>query len=219
MWVLLQRRNLEAALEALDRYYHSRDEELLNLLALGTRAKIQLLQGDTAAAKRTLDKAQELIRPGVVAPYYLTFTLTSRALLDLTMLEEARSAGDRGVARAIARRAHRSVRAALACAAKVSWERTETYRLAGRLAWLRGRPERALRWWTRSLAEGERLGTRPEVARTYLEAGRRLTAEGRGRTLHGDDADTCLEKARALFVALGLDREVEQVVLAQRRAA
>ena len=219
VWVLMQRRDLTAALTALERYYRSRDEELLNLLALGARAKIEILQGNRAAAAISLARAEELVRPGVVAPYYLTFTVMSRLLYELAGLEGALGGDSRPTVRTATRRATRSLRAALSVAASVSWERTEAFRLAGRLAWLRGRRERALRWWTRSIAEGERLGASPEVARTYLEAGRRLEEDGRGRVLTGRDAAGCLAAARAIFAAVGLALDVEDAATARQRAA
>ncbi len=215
MWMLLQRRELPQALEAVDRYYHSRDEELLNLLALGTRAKIQGLQGDHDAAGRTLAKARELIRPGVVAPYYLAYTLMSQAMHDIARVEHAQAGGDRGAVRTARRQAKRSLRAVLSCAAKVSWERTEAYRLAGRLAWMLGHQKRAVRWWAHSVTEGERLGQTPEVARTYATAGRLLGA----RQLRGLTAEACLRRARELLASVGLEHEAAHTTAAGRRAA
>jgi len=215
MWMLLQRRELAPALDALDRYYHSRDEELLNLLALGTRAKIQVLQGDHEAAGATLAKARELIRPGVVAPYYLTYTLMSQLMHDITRVEQAQAAGDRSALRTARRCAKRSLRAELSCAAKVSWERTEAYHLAGRLASILGHQKRAVRWWTRSVAEGERLGQTPEVARTYATAGKLLGS----RQMNGLSAEACLQRARELFASVGLEHEAEHATATGQRAA
>jgi len=89
----------------------------------------------------------------------------------------------------------------------VARERPEVYRLAGRLAWLGGREERALTWWARSLAAAARLGARPEIGRTYVEAGRALQASRRAARLRALGAAGCLAAARRVFAELGLDRD------------
>ena len=33
---------------------------------------------------------------------------------------------------------------------------------------------KALKWWDRTIKEGERLGARPDLSRTYFEVGKRL---------------------------------------------
>src|SRR5262249_27559975 len=125
----------------------------------------------------------ELVRGmGRVTVYHLSVHRTSRLLYDVSMLAAAADA-DRQSRRALIARAARSARLALRIAGRVARERPEVYRLAGRLAWLRGRKGQALAWWERSVDEGERLGARPEVGRTYLEAGHSLRAGRRGGRL------------------------------------
>jgi tetratricopeptide (TPR) repeat protein len=60
------------------------------------------------------------------------------------------------------------------------------YRLQGRLFWLQRKPEKAKRWWQRSLEAAEKLGAVYELALTSLEAGQRTgdrTQELRGEAL------------------------------------
>jgi hypothetical protein len=131
--------------------------------------------------------------------YHVSTFLSSCLLHDVEALAAAPARGDRRERRALARRARRSCRAATGIAAKVARERPEVYRLAGRLYWLLGSPERALSWWSRSIAAGRALGARPELARTYAEVGLRLCEDGaRQRTLGGIEGPAYLEMARVL---------------------
>ena len=220
-WILLQQRRLGEALAAVDLYYQSRDEEMLNLLALGTKAKIQLLLGDRPAACQTLMKAQDLMRRSVpIPPYYQTFARTAQLLSDISALEESFAGEDHASVPILLKRAERAQRVLIRLVSKVAWERVEAFRLAGRLAWITGKRARALRWFAKSIGEGERLGARPELARTYMEVGARLTAKEAGpKTLDGLDGVALLEKARTLFAALGFSTEIEEIATLQTRAA
>lgn len=215
----LTQRRLADALGAVERYYADRDEDLLRLNALGTKAKIQVLMGDGGAAD-TLARADELRRRlGQVPGYHRSMLVTGRLLFDLRALEECPHGG--GARRMLAWRARRSARQAIRLAATVARERVEVYRLAGRLWWRLGKSERAVGWWERSLREGERMAARPELARTYLEVGQRLTEAGSGaRLVNGKPAATYIDAARRLFVEMNLTWDLERAgETGQRRVA
>ena len=83
--------------------------------------------------------------------------------------------------------------------------RPEVYRLEARFYWLVGKTAQAVESWARGIGECERLGARPELARTYMEAGQGLTAGGGRHALpNGMSPSACLEKAESLFTELGL---------------
>ncbi len=202
-FLALERRELDAALAGIERYYRDRHEGILHVLALGMRAKIQTLAGDRDAAEATLAEAERLVgRLGRMPPYHLSAYRMSRFLFDVTELEAALADGAPGT-RALARRARKSARAALRLVPRIARDRPEAYRLAGRLAWLTGRKDRALRSWATALAECERLGARPELARTHAELAERLAVTG-GK-LAGLDADGHRAAAERLRTELGLD--------------
>src|SRR5262249_7176882 len=106
-------------------------------------------------------------------------------------------------------RARRDARRALRIADRMPLDRTEIYRLAGRLEWLLRKHERALHWWGRSIGAGRRLGARPGRARTYLEVGQRLRTTA-AHTLDGLPGAAYLEQARALLTELNLERDLGQ---------
>ena len=73
-------------------------------------------------------------------------------------------------------------------------------------------PYLSLKWWERSIKEGERLGARPDLSRTYFEVGKRLLEpQSKYKELNGIEARGYLEKARVLFQEMGLERDLEDL--------
>jgi tetratricopeptide (TPR) repeat protein len=191
-----ERRALADAEAAADVYLTSNDEVLLNLLALGTKAKVQVLRGDFPGAHATLDIADKLLEQRV-PPWYGGVVSRSHLLLEASEREA-------GVHRPDARRSRRMRRLALASVTRFAWLRPEVWCAVGRLAWLAGRHGAARRWYARALAEAERLRMRPEAARIRLEVARRLLAAGAAASFGGRDAATLLREARGELEALEL---------------
>jgi hypothetical protein len=208
--LLLQQRQLPGALAAVERYYAQRHEELLNLFALGTKAKIQLYAGDPEAST-TLAQAEELYgqlygRLPLVPYYHMSTLAQSRLIFAVCAVEQSVTAGSGSRWSRLVRRARRSARQALRMSRSVARERVEVYRLVGRLCWLIGEQERAIQWWQRGILEGERMRARPELARTYLELGQRLIAAGQGDRIVGDyRAAGYVERAERWLADLGLE--------------
>jgi class 3 adenylate cyclase/tetratricopeptide (TPR) repeat protein len=219
-FIPLAQRRLPEALAAVESYHRERHEKLLNLIALGTKAKIQTLLCEYEAAEETLHQADALTaRIGIVPPFHAGAYRLSRQLLDVRQLEAALTRGDRVMAQAYRKRARVSSRRARATARKMARLRTEAYRTTGTCQWLLGNARAAGRWWRRSLQEGERLGAKLEVARTCAEVGTRmLQSGGRLTTLNGTVATTYMERARALFDELELTWDLEQLERVTRRA-
>nr|MDJ0870003.1 adenylate/guanylate cyclase domain-containing protein [Myxococcota bacterium] len=202
----------EDALEAAEAYYQENPEDLLHLLALSAKAKAHTQLGKLDAAAQALDEGDRIVaRSRPVFPFHLSSHLRSRLLLDVARLE---TSDDAGVRRAAAGRARRHGRAARGAAQRVAWHRPEVLRLSGSAAWLRGHRRAAQRFWAQSLDAAEQLGMRPELARTCLEAGRRLHQDGGGE-IAGQTPDALLERADELFTAL--DMVWDQEALARSR--
>jgi tetratricopeptide (TPR) repeat protein len=207
--LLIEEGRFEPALEMLDLYYTSQHEDVFHTFALASRAKVETLRGDHAAASATMAAADTLVRRiGLLNAYNMGVYLGSRLLYDVTALERAGNGPGR---RALARQARRSMRRAVRIAAKVARERPEVYRLAGRLAWLLGNEERATAWWARSIDAAKALGARPELGRTYREVGVSLAGSSRVRELRGMDAGGYLDAAQRVFAELGLDRDAGEL--------
>jgi hypothetical protein len=88
----------------------------------------------------------------------------------------------------------------------------ESYRLMGVYNWLTHDRKGALKWWQKAIAEGERIGARPQLARIYAELAVRTWAvkdEFSGPVPR--TAETYLEKAKAMFSELGLHHDLEDL--------
>jgi class 3 adenylate cyclase/tetratricopeptide (TPR) repeat protein len=219
--LLLEERRCDEALAAAERYLSGRHEEALRVFALGSIAKAQLLRGQREAAARALAEAEDTEGRGVlISPWHQSAYLVSRLRFDATALAAAVESGDRAARRRFGSAARRSARRALAVARKVAKDRAEIHRLAGRVEWLLGRQRRALDLWARGVAQAERMGARPELARTFLEVGRRLGEErSQVSALLGSPADY-VRRAESLLAEIGLATGGETpAVLGQRSGA
>jgi hypothetical protein len=135
-------------------------------------------------------------RSPIVPPWHLSAYAVGRLVHDLALVEAEGGRAER-------KRVRASARAALAVTKSVAVQRAETYRLIARMHSALGDARRAQTWWRKAVAEAERLGARPELARTYLDIG---TSLARHRLAQLDDirAADYIERAHALFDTLGL---------------
>lgn len=198
------------ASEAAAAYYDENPEALLHILALAAKAKAETELGSLDAAEDTLGRCAEImVRSAPVPPFHGSAYHRSRLGLDVARLEAAVAAGDATAVRWLRSQTWKSARTALGSAAKVAWRQTEVLRLAGRYRWLIGHHRRARRLFERSLEWGEKLGARPELARTWATVGGVLAADG--GTLRGLDGDAYLARARAAFEDLGLQTDLARL--------
>ena len=208
--LLLEERRLDSALQVASQYYTSRHEDTLRVLGLGVKAKIEILRGDRNAATVSLGAAREIVgKSSAIPPWHLSAYAVSRLLSDVESLERGLPDATRARRQALVGQARASGRYALEVASRVALPRTEVYGLLGRSYWLQGEPGKACKWWAKSVAEGERLGARPELARTYVEIGQRL-ADG-SRQVAGLGAAEHLDKGRQLLGQLGLRWDLERL--------
>jgi len=204
--LLLEQRRLLDAHDAAEVYVVEHDEPLLNVIALGLRAKVEVLLDDLDAAAATLAAADALVaRLGRVPPLHRSHCLRSQLLLELARAEKEPVAQR---ARPAAR-ASRTARRAVRLAQRVAWLQPEVLRAAGTCAWHAGQTRQATRLWRRSLDAAGRLDASAEHARTQAELARRLIAAGRGaEQVAGRSARQHLLDARRHFERLGLEQDL-----------
>ena len=95
---------------------------------------------------------------------------------------------------------------------KVAFEQIEIFKLMGVYYWIIGKQRKALKWWNRSVQEGERLGALPELSRSYMEVGKRLLEpKSKYSELNGISAKEYLEKARKLFTEMDLRWDLDEL--------
>ncbi len=215
----LERRDFDAARRELEQYYADHRETLMNLLALSTLAKLELLRDDVESAAAFLAKASDLTtKAGVIPPFHASHFLQAQLQMTVIRLERARGAGARSDARRAQRDARSRVRRAAAGARRIAWRRPEIYRLCGTAHWLRGRRTAAYRWWERSVEEAQIARMAPEVGRTLLEVARRSREVARGapEVFHDAPITTCADRARAIFEEYDLAWDLQQLEAVDR---
>jgi len=179
----------------------------------GWRAVAQVLMKDITGARDSLEHAEQCRhRQSFWMPWYLSSSLLGEFMLDLHFLEDAIGDGPRSLIPKQAEAARKSGRRAVRNAVKYAPRRTENYRLMGEYYWLVGKQRKAFQWFDKSIQEGERLGARPDLARTYMEVGKRLLEpHSKCKELDGLSAKEYLEKAEKLFREMDLQWDLEQL--------
>ena len=82
----------------------------------------------------------------------------------------------------------------------------------GSYYWLTGDQKNAMKWFDKSIREGERLGARPDLARTYMEVGQcLLEPKCKFKELNGLSAGDYLDKAEKLFREIDLRWDLAQL--------
>jgi class 3 adenylate cyclase len=183
------------------------------LFYTGLKAILQILLKDMGGARELLAQAKDLLsQESQRIPYFIASPLSGQFLFDLCQLENAILLGDRPRISEYGEKAFRSGKLALQNSRKLACERTEVFRLMGSYRWLMNSQNEAVGWWRRSMAEGEHLGDCVELARTYMEIGKRLLErKSRLRELDGVEPEAYLEKAKISFEQMGLDWDLDEL--------
>jgi len=207
--LLMKSRKLHEALDEADAgiaFVSKISQDLYALSLLGVKANIQYLLEDLEGMGNSLLQAQERgIHEKQAVPYYVNNALRSQFIYDLHMLENANRNGDRSRVSECKRRAHRSGKTVVQGSAKYAGNKTEVFRLMGVYHWLIGKQGKALRWMSRSIDVGRQHGALLELARTYMEIGKRLLEPGsRTHELGGVKAEGYLLVAGELFREMNL---------------
>ncbi|OQW99536.1 MAG: hypothetical protein BWK74_01950, partial [Desulfobacteraceae bacterium A6] len=184
-----------------------------DLQGYGWRAVAQVLMKDINGARDSLEQAEQCRRKhSFWMPWYLSSSLLGQFLLDLHLLEEAIGGGSMSLISKQAKVTRTSGRRAVQNADKYALPRTWNYRLMGEYYWLVGKQRKAFHWFDKSIKEGERLGARPDLSRTYMEVGKRLQEpHSRFKELNGISASEYLSKAETLFREMDLQWDLDQL--------
>jgi len=189
------------------------------IYTFGLKANIEILAEDLDAAENTLNYVRSLVQEeSFLPPVYLIRYLMSQFLFDLKVLEESvLSAKDQIKKIKGKRKSLKSGKKLIATTLKWAGDRTEAFRLMGVYYWILDNQKQALFWWEKSIREGERLGARLELSRTYLEVGKRLLEkESKYTKVNGLKAEDYLDQAGRHFLEMDLQwdlNELEKVMV------
>ncbi|MGO9118752.1 MAG: ATP-binding protein [Desulfomonilaceae bacterium] len=182
------------------------------------KAAVHLLRKEMGEAGKSLDRAIQIGSEVTVFPIQLSYFYRNQFEYYLRLLEESLSSGHSEESSQHRRNAVKSGKMLIKACRKAATYRTDSCRLMGVYKWLTEDRKSAFKWWQKAIAEGERLGACPQIARTYAEiAVRTLSVKGDASQLPMSRSAAYREKARAMFGELGLHRDLEDLNTALSR--
>jgi hypothetical protein len=176
------------------------------------QARIYLLRRDFDRADNSLRTAEEIRATHRATPIQLSIYSRSKVDYLLCRLEDALRKDNPSSIAGYRRRCAAASRKFVKITRKAAQHRTEAFRLRGVYYGLINKPQKARKWLDKSIQEGRRLGARMELARTYSEMGRRIQQMPSAFTSPRDaEGDDYLERAKALFVEMDLQWDLEKL--------
>jgi len=213
--LFLQRRKLNDARTSVERYslLFKIGPDMETISFLGGKAELQILLNDYDGAEKSLRQAEEIYRKqGMVFPFSAAPYLRSRFSLEIRLLEESILSSNKSNISKYRKEAYRSSKKLLQNSKKFAVHRSGALNRVGLYYWLIGKQKKAVKWWKRAIEEGERLGQRPDLARTYMEIGKRFLEEkSKYKELNGISAKVYLEKARTMFQEMDLQWDLDEL--------
>ena len=212
--LLMKMRKLSEAINAAEIgiSYASKAGDLIVLSQIySIKARIQVLMGDIDGAEHSLVNAEK-IKSEMMLPFYLVEMHLSRFLINIFKLEQLSIIEDKDLGFHYSRQILKIGKKTAMITKKAVYNNVELFRYMGTYHWIVNKQRKALKYWTKSIAEGERMGARPEFARTYFEVGKRLLdKKSTQKELNGIKAEKYLEKAKAIFEDLDLKWDLENL--------
>ena len=182
---------------------------LLSLLAI--KAQAMVLSGKMPETAQILDQAHQITAKTDIIPVHLGDLFKSQASLGMARFIQALREGKKADQSRFGRQAAKWIGRSLKNAKKSACHLSEALMMSGQYYWLTGREQKGLTYWEQSIKEGERLGARPDLARTYFEVGKRLLEpQSKYKELNGIKAKEYLDKAERLFREMDLQWDLEQ---------
>ena len=183
---------------------------------LGIKSRIEILQNNLNAAEKTIEEAKNLVqkvgKDAIFASWYCEY-LMGRFYYNLVMLKNSIESGNQAGTKKYKTAAFKNGKIAVISARKkVASEKTEAYKLMGNYYWLINRYKNAFKWWNKSIKEGEWLGAKIELSRTFFEIGKHLLEpKSKHKELNGITAEEYLEKAKTMFLDMDLQWDLDEL--------
>ncbi|MBT3227045.1 MAG: AAA family ATPase [Deltaproteobacteria bacterium] len=188
---------------------------------LGLRLQAEILQNELSAGEKTFAEALKLIEKSgffAIVPIWFSYFQIGAIMYHLCKLQNTMDSTDKlDISRL--KKSFLFKTTSWSCRLTVLSNlfldmsmKVEVFRLTGSYYWLLGKQKKALKWFAKSIKQGERQGARPDLARTYFEVGKQLSdSKSKYKQLNGVTAEEYLEKARVLFEEMDLEWDLEQL--------
>jgi len=164
------------------------------------------------SAQKTLQLSEEILSEEKLVPYFLSIFYISKFSFLLHSLDETIKSGQKLKVGKYNKELKKTGSKMIKFASKVASELTEAFRLQGTHFWLLKDYNNAFKYWSKSIEEGERLGARLELSRSYFEVGKRLLQTKKyDKTFDKNRAEDCIEKARIMFKEMDLQWDQDEL--------
>jgi class 3 adenylate cyclase len=197
--------------EAISFYNRTGNEG--QIYSLGCKAIMQILLEDIDGAKETLKLTSDIVQVKEHwPPVHISTYLISTSLMSLYMLEESICTNNNVNITKYRKEAYQNIRRVLKNSRKYASDKIVAQCLMGSYFWLTNKQKLAVKHWGNSIQVGEKLEALPDLARTYMEVGKRLLEKkSRFAALNNIKAEDYLEKARKIFKEHDLQWDLEQL--------
>jgi len=213
--LLLKTRMLQAATANLDegiKFLKKTDMGMYLNDFYTMKAQVQILSKDINGAEASLLSAKNYLMEVKPIPYFYSPFLLAQCSVDIYRMNEKLVAGNKSDLSEFSKRAQKTARKAINKASKTAYHLTEALRIMGTYYWSIDKQRTALKWWSRSIAKGEQIGTRLELSRTYFEVGKRLSEpNSKFKELNGINAEEYLKQAKEMFSELNLQWDLGEL--------
>ena len=204
-------KNINSALVLIENLY----QEAKKTDYLGLKLQIEVLKSDYDGGKKTLAETNILIQKigrSAILPHFFSRYAIGAACYYVAQLEKLDATGNNADIFKYRKAALKAGKDAVKMGNKFAPIRVEALRLMAICYWLINKQKQALKWFDKAIKEGERLGARPELSRTYMEVGKRLLEpKSKYKQLNSITAEEYLEKAHVLFEEMDFKWDLEQL--------
>jgi len=211
--ILIETRRLNEAIDIVDDavvFARKKGFTITLLDFYSSKARIFTYLHEISKAAESFKLADEIQATVNAAPIQLSIYYRNKLEFQLKQLEMASKQGDLLEASRLKTQTSITIKKLLKTTKKAAQHRTEALRLKGTYFCLTHKPERAFKWFSKAVREGERLGAHLELSRTYFEIGiRLLQSEHRTSQLNGKKAEDYLATAKAAFKAMSLQWDLD----------
>lgn len=217
---LLQKRELHHIPQAVEKgckFAEKLELPIWKIRIWAMDAKAKIILKDLAGSKAALEQAKRIVDDHQWHfPFFFSDYFITKFDLELNELEAdfqfSAAPKSKAISGETVTRLRESAREAIKKAKKCPDKMPEALRLKGILYWLENKQWRACRQWKKSIKFAEQIGARPELARTYVEVGKRLLEKkSKYQRLNDMGAEEFLNEAEILFKEMGLQWDLEEL--------
>lgn len=152
-------------------------------------------------------------KQGFVPPTIKLYYLRGQQLYELQLLEEAVNKDDKLLMPKCRKRAYNSCKKEIKNLKNHTIYSIFSLNLFSRYFWLIDQQGKAIKLWKKAIDRAKDFGVEsPDLARTYMEIGRRLLEKkSKFKELNGIKAEEYLEKAREMFEKMDMQWDLDEL--------